>query len=114
MVTNNCWCSTGLHFGASFLLDINDFSKNLSSITKCFADDTFIFSVVHDVDLSTKQLNNNLNKIPECAFQWKMAFNPDLSKQVQEIVFSCETHKISHPKVNFNNSPVVRSTNQKH
>ena len=30
-----------------------------------------------------------------------MAFNPDLSKQVQEIVFSCKTHKISHPKVNL-------------
>ena len=43
-----------------------------------------------------------------------MVFNPDLSKQVQEIVFSCKTHKISHPKVNFNNSPVVESTYQKH
>ena len=43
-----------------------------------------------------------------------MAFNPDLSKQVQEIVFSRETHKISHPKLNFNNSPIVQSTCQKH
>ena len=30
-----------------------------------------------------------------------MAFNSDLSKQVQEIVFFCKTHKISHPKVNL-------------
>ena len=43
-----------------------------------------------------------------------MAFNPDLSKQVQEIVFSPKTHKISHPKVNFINSPIVQSTYQKH
>ena len=43
-----------------------------------------------------------------------MAFNPDLSKQAQEIVFSGKTHKISHPKVNFSNSPVVQSTCQKH
>ena len=83
----------------------------MSSITKLFPDDTSIFSVFHDVDLSAKQLNDDLNKISEWAFQWKMAFNPDLFKQVQEIVFSCKTHKISHPKVN---SPVVQSTYQKH
>ena len=43
-----------------------------------------------------------------------MSFNPDLSKQVQEVVFSRKTHKINHPKVSFNNSPVVQSTYQKH
>ena len=97
-----------------FLIYINDLSKNLPSITKLFADDTSIFSVVHDVDLSAKQLNDDLNKISEWAFQWKMAFHPDLSKQAQEIIFSRKIHKISHPKVNFNNSPVVQSTYQKH
>ena len=43
-----------------------------------------------------------------------MAFNPDLSKQAQEIVFSLKTDKISHPKLNFNNSHVVQSTCQKY
>ena len=38
-----------------------------------------------------------------------MAFNPDLSKQAKEIVFSRKT-QISHPKLNFNNSTVVQST----
>ena len=42
-----------------------------------------------------------------------MAFNPDLSKQAQEIVFSRKTHKISHPKLNFNNSPIVQGICQK-
>ena len=79
-----------------FLIHINDLSKNLSSITKLFADNTSIFSILHDVDLSAKQLND-LNKISQWACQWKMAFNPDLSNKVQEIVFSCKTHKISHP-----------------
>ena len=41
-------------------------------------------------------------------------FDPDFSKQAQEIVFSRKTHKISHPKLNFNNSPVVQGTCQKH
>ena len=95
-----------------FLIYINDLSKNLSSIAKLFVDDTSIFSAVHDVDLSPKQLNDDLNKIPEWAFQWKMAFNPDLSKQAQEIVFSRKTHKVSHP--NFNNLCVVQNTYQEH
>ena len=97
-----------------FLIYINDLSKNLSSITKLFADDMSIFSVVHDVDLSAKQLNDDLSKISEWVFQWKMDFNPDLSKQTQQIVFSHKTRKISHPKLNFNNSPIVQSTCQKH
>ena len=75
-----------------FLIYINDLRKNFSSITKLFADDTSIFSVVYDVDLSAKQLNDDLNKISEWAFQWKMAFNPDLSKQAKEMVFSRKTH----------------------
>ena len=65
-------------------------------------------------DLSPKQLNDDLNKISEWVFKWKMDFNPDLFKQVQEIVFSRKTHKISHPKLNLNNSPVVQNTCQKH
>ena len=105
MFTNNFWCSARLHLGPLFfLIYINDLSKNLSSITKLFADDKFIFSVVHDIDLPAKQLNDDLNKISEWAFQWKMAFNSDLSKQEQGIFFSHETPKISHPKLNFNNS----------
>ena len=39
----------------------------------------------------------------------EMSFNPDLSKQAQEIVFSYKTHEISHPNVNFNNSPGIDS-----
>ena len=48
-----------------FLIYINDLCKNLSSIAKLFVDDTSIFSAVYDVDLFPKQLNDDLNKIPE-------------------------------------------------
>ena len=43
-----------------------------------------------------------------------MSLNPGLPKQAQEIFFSRKTHKISHPKINFNNLPAVLSTYQKH
>ena len=46
------------------------------------------FSVIHDVDTSANELNNDLYQINKWAFQWKMSFNPDSSKQAQKIIFS--------------------------
>ena len=46
-----------------FLIYINDLGNNLSSTVKLFADDRSIFSIVHDIDLSSKQLNNDLKKV---------------------------------------------------
>ena len=45
-----------------FLIYINDLSDNLTSNAKLFADDTSIFSVVHDVNTSAKELNDDLKK----------------------------------------------------
>ena len=42
---------------------INDSSNNISSTTKLFPIDTFLFSVVDDVNISMIQLNNNFEKI---------------------------------------------------
>ena len=55
---------------------MNDLSDNLTSNAKLFADDTSLFSVVHDVNTFAKELNDQ-------GFQWKMSFNPDPSKQAQ-------------------------------
>ena len=35
-----------------------------------------------------------------------MIFNPELSKQAQEVIFSRKTNKISHPTTTFNTVPV--------
>ena len=64
-----------------FLIYINDLSGDLSSKAKLFADDTSLFSVTHDITTSANELNNDLKKISDWAFQWKMSFNPDPSKQ---------------------------------
>ena len=53
-------------------------------------------------------------KISKCAYQWKMCFNPDVSKQGQEVAFSRKSHKIGHPLFFFNNVPVKRCSIQKH
>ena len=97
-----------------FLIYINDLSNNLESEVKLFADDTSIFSIVHDNNLSTRELENDLNKIQEWAYQWKMSFNPDASKQAQEVIFSRKNNKPYHPTLHFNQSEVNRTDSQKH
>ena len=96
-----------------FLMYINDLSCGLSSTTKLFADDTSLFSVVHDVTQSTNELNDDLEKISNWSYKWKMSFNPDKSKQAQEVIFSRKTQRLIHPPAIFNNMSVVRSSCQK-
>ena len=43
-----------------------------------------------------------------------MSFNPEVTKQAQEVVFSRKRQKVTHPTVYFNNSPVTQSSSQKH
>ena len=89
-----------------FLIYINDLSDDLSTNAKLFAGDTSLFSVVRDINTSAAHLNNDLRKISNWAFQWKMSFNPDPSEQAQEFIFSCKLQKISHPSIYFNNNPI--------
>ena len=43
-----------------------------------------------------------------------MSFNPDVSKQAQEVIFSCNKNIGNHPAVFFNNLPINRKSTQKH
>ena len=70
------------------LIYINDLPDGLSSNCKLFADDTSLFSVVHDATISSSELNSDLANISEWAFKWKMNFNPDRSKPAQDVIFS--------------------------
>ena len=74
-----------------FLMYINDLSDNLSTTAKLFADDTPLFSIVQNITTSASHLNSDLSKIINRAFQWTRSFNPNPSKQAQEVIFS---HKI--------------------
>ena len=69
----------------------------ITQSVKLFADDTSIFSTIHDNNSSASNLNSDHQKISEWAFKWKMSFNPDTTKQDQEVVFSQKMIKISHP-----------------
>ena len=81
-----------------FLIYVNDLPDGLKSECKLFADDTSLFSVVHDISTSASDINNDLTLISNWAFQWKMSFNPDPSKQAQEIIFSRKKNEVIPPK----------------
>ena len=60
------------------------------------------------------ELNQDLEKINDWAFQLKMTFNPDRSKQAQEIIFSRKVKKATHTPLLFNNNNVSQVNFQKH
>ena len=97
-----------------FLIYINDLPEGLESNVKLFADDTSIFSVVNDTNKSCTELNSDLSKINDWAYQWKMSFNPDPNKLAAEVIFSHKIKPDSHPPIYFNNSQVVTRPFTKH
>ena len=89
-------------------------SENVESTLKLFADDTSLFSVVHDSNTSVEVLSRNLQKISEWAHKWKMSFNPDVSKRALKVIFSRKQAKSVHPDLVFNNTLVHQTHCQKH
>ena len=57
------------------------------------------FSVEHDINQSGINLNDDLEKISNRAFQWKISFNPDINKQAQKVSFSRRLQKSSFSNV---------------
>ena len=72
------------------------------------------FSVVHDVTISSSELNSNLVKKSEWAFKWKMSFNPDPFKLAQGVIFSRKLKTVPHPTVTFNKNTLSLCPAQKH
>ena len=81
------------------LVYINDLPQGLRCNAKSFADDTSLFSTITSPAISSSNLNEDLVKITHWAYQWKMLFNPDISKQAQEIIFSRKKYNTDHPRL---------------
>ena len=86
-----------------FLIYFNDLTEGLSTNAKLFA-----------VQTSAKNLNKDLERIIKWATQWKMNFNPDTTKQGQEVIFSCKVKKTAHPPLLLKNASVTWTSSQKH
>ena len=97
-----------------FLIYINDLTDGTTSIAQLFADDTSLFSVVQNKNNSVSQLNNDLSKVSDWAYIWKMSFNPDPSKAAQEPIFLRKYTKKDHLDIYFNDVAVTQATVQRH
>ena len=97
-----------------FLIYINDLERNIKSKIKFFADDTMLYSLVKDPEISANDLNHDLDAIRQWADQWKLEFNPDPTKQATEVLFSCKISTPYHPQLTFNGTVVAKKKEQKH
>ena len=69
-----------------FLIHINNLIKVVGSDIRIFADDTFIFRIVDST--SATELMKDLEAITRWSVQWKLEFNPTITKQAVEVIFS--------------------------
>ena len=92
-----------------FFIYINDLPDGLTSICKIFADDTSLFSKVFNINESANDLNIDVEKISQWAYQCKMEFNPDPNKQANQIF----SPKSNSSKI-LNNINITRCSHKKH
>ena len=77
-----------------FLVYINDLTENIKSQMRLFADDSSIFTPVKNVIDTHEQLVKDLETVSTWGHQWKMVFNPDITKQAVEVIFSVKKRNL--------------------
>ena len=76
-----------------FQIYITDLTYNINSRIKLFADDSSLFIKVKNIEEAHSMLTSEVNTISTWAHQWKMQFNPDITKQAIEVIFSSKYKK---------------------
>ena len=67
-----------------FLVYIDDLTDNISSDMRLFADDSSLFTCAKGVTYTHDKLITDLQTVTQWDYQWKMVFNPDITKQATE------------------------------
>ena len=81
---------------------------------RLLADDSSLFTRVEEVNETHEKLIKDLQTVTDWAYLWKMVFNPDITKQAIEIIFSVKKKKRAHPELFFNGVPVSREGHTNH
>lgn len=97
-----------------FLIYINDLVTTVSQDIniKLFADDTLLYFVGNNHNVSSKVMNDNLKKISEWAQQWLVTFNP-MKTKLLNITNKRNINFDSH-SISFDNIQVKGASNHKH
>ena len=91
-----------------FSVYINDLTDNISTQMRLFADDSSRIARVEWVEPTHEKLVKDLGLTME------NVFNPDLTKQATEVIFSVKKKKLEHPELLFSGTPVSREDHTKH
>ena len=95
-----------IHGPLLFLIHINGFSEGLTTKVRLFADDVVSLFFCSEQHKFVINLNDDLRKINVWANLCKMAFNPNLRKHTQKVIFSRKIKAALHPPLNLNNKQV--------
>ena len=69
-----------------FHVSINNLSDNIDSEMCLFADNSSMFACVKGVRQTHQKFLKDLETITSWVYQWKMVFNPDITKQAIEVI----------------------------
>ena len=97
-----------------FLININDLTDCISCQMRLFADYSSLFTRVEGVQQTQDKLVNDLKTVTTWAHEWKMVFNPDISIQAIEVIFSVKKKKPDHPDLVLTGVPVARHEHTRH
>ena len=89
-----------------FFIYIIDLENGIKSHITYFADDTSLFTIVKEPDISAHEINHDLHQISQWAYRWKLSFNLDPTNQAVQVVFTRKCKQIDHPKIYFNDIEV--------
>ena len=70
-----------------------------------------LFYILKNPEISAN--DHDLDIIRHWAHQWKLEFNPDLTKQATTVLFSCKKSSPNHPQIMFNGTIVAKMNDQK-
>ena len=107
-------CLKGLCSVRFSFLSVLMICKKTKSNVKFFAEGTMHFSVIKDPQLSASDLNHDLEVINQWAYQWKIVFNPDPTKQATELRSCKKQEERNHSELTFNGASVARAKEHKH
>ena len=65
-----------------FLIYINDIVNDIGSCIRLFADDTSLYLIVDDPNVSADLMNNDLDKIHTWSQKWPVTFNPNKTEKL--------------------------------
>ena len=94
-----------------FLVYINDITQNIYSNIRLFADDTTLYIIVRDPNMSAALLNQDMQTISTWAETWLVSFNPN---KTESLLISRKINRTQHPPVYMQNNVIAEVETHKH